>query len=819
MRRLAAPLLLLLAVAAVGCGPGRYIRRGDAHMRNRRHAEAERAYRRALEISPKLAQDPIFSGKLRRAHSLRAYDQGMRLANQGQWDEAIPCFAESRDADPDHAEAARALAWARAEGSKAHHGTALDHADHGRLDAAGAEVRRALVLDPGNAAARESLDSVSQKSTPALAAAQALFAQAQALAPQRQWGRAAAALEKALDANANHVLARVALCQARGEMGRATSACDEGRRLLAAKRLEEARDAFGKALAAWPFHPTAKPLLDKATALRQQAEDHYQRAVGLADGRQWPEAVAAAAKALALFPYHTQAQNLLAHGKERAATAHCARGRELLAKGQLDAAEAELARAFAYLPGFPDARAGLAEVCAARAAGAERDELWGTAILWYLEAADHADSPALQARAAAARAKARQRATFTVALDVPALPGLSPIDHASFRFRLYGQAERLKPATLAIVQHPAPMYRAIAELVGVAVHSGVARAEHRTQRYTIYQDVPNPELPALRRDAAAARHDLREMVRELHRPCPDCHGRRDVPCDECRGSGKRICRTCRGSGRRPCGQCGGKGGSTSLVACSRCKGRGRIRGAPCSHCGGKGKISRRVPCSRCKGSKSVPCPVCHGSGRRACRKCGGRGVLECSRCRGTGRGGRVSEHELRRQERIVRELEDRFRRAPSIVTQGLPAEWRYVVHHHVKTGTAEANIQTQHGPTRTVTHTDTITRTARHEDTTVDNANPEIGVDEDPLELPTDGSVRRVLVDEAAAEAASKLVHALVDARAKELKARAEDLARQGKSLAAIEAQIDYAHTIEATNPSGAATIFARLRKALRQGP
>lgn len=212
----------------------------------------------------------------------------------------------------------------------------------------------------------------------------------------------------------------------------------------------------------------------------------------------------------------------------------------------------------------------------------------------------------------------------------------------------------------------------------------------------------------------------------------------------------------------------------------------------------------------------MACTSCKHGGTRPCTQCGGKKVASCLSCRGTGRSGRVSESELRRRERDVFAIEARLRRAPHVVTQAFPAAWRYLVHYYEKTGGAEVDLQLRDVAANTTVKTDTLTAKTRYDDTTVQNANPAIGLPEDPLELPDDGGVHRWLIDASADEAAARLVAALVEARAAALKSQAEALARQGRELAAVEAQVSYALTIEGANPKGAAQVLARLGQALR---
>jgi len=191
-------------------------------------------------------------------------------------------------------------------------------------------------------------------------------------------------------------------------------------------------------------------------------------------------------------------------------------------------------------------------------------------------------------------------------------------------------------------------------------------------------------------------------------------------------------------------------------------------------------------------------------------------MVGCPRCNGTGRAGRVSRSDLLRLERGVEQLRHRLRIEPPSVMADFPAEWPYVVHVYHKTGSADVTIQVTHPTAASVVYSDRIRKANVHEDATIANPNPALGLGADPLVLPDDTSVRNALLDQLIPEATARLLSGVVGARIEELEANSETLSRQGRNAEAIEALVDLARTLEGASPEEAARIISQLKDSQR---
>ena len=793
MRTLSAlTLSLLLVLTLTGCPPN-YRERADSRMRAGRYAEAVSDYRAALSRSPELARDATFAANFRFAQSRADYQQGQKLASQGRWEEAMAFFARSLKTDPAFAQARQAHQLARSQAAKARHSNALALADQGKLDQATAEIRQALALDPQNRDAQNALASVQ----PALGApptqAQRLCQQSLPLEAEKRWGQVAQTLETALRADPNHLPARVARARARAAMASAAERFAAGKRLLDSKRLDEAQAELKRALDIWPYHAEASRLLQQTQAARTEADRRYQHAVQLRSARRWDDAIAAAARVLEVYPDHPQARRLADETKQQAATAHCDTGRGQLARGDPAAAEASFLAALRYVPALAAAVDGLAQADYARGLAAERNALWGNALVWHLLAAEHAKNPLFDQHIAAAKAKLAQRARLGVLLDVAGKWGAPSPDATVLKTNLTTHVNRLKPSLLTIARRAGlphlPTYNTRVELLSVDVQSRRVQSDNKVHAYTEKREVPNPEIPKLTTDLAAAQADLQAKQTDFDKPCPACTALGKVACASCTGTGQQRCSYCTGTGK---------------LRCSRCKGTGKIGANNCSSCNGTGESQ----CSRCR-----------GTGQRQCSKCRGTGQITCTRCRGTGRGGTVTQAQLQRAKQKVDTLQRRLDTAPRTALADTPAQWPYVLHTHEKTGLAHARAQVVHPTTGTVVLAQEFRKSSADKDEVVDNPNPAVGLKRDPLQLPSDAEVRRKLLDDLASDTAAKVVAAIVDGRAKELKTLADTLTRDGRGNEATEAYVDLATFIEPAQPKEAASILDQLKASARTHP
>lgn len=138
----------------------------------------------------------------------------------------------------------------------------------------------------------------------------------------------------------------------------------------------------------------------------------------------------------------------------------------------------------------------------------------------------------------------------------------------------------------------------------------------------------------------------------------------------------------------------------------------------------------------------------------------------------------------------------RLRHAPAMVTRPCPATWSYVVCYHTRSGTLAASIEVTAQAGGAATETFTVREALRWDDTTIENANPRIGLRADSLNLPSDRTIRDNLLRSASSQAAVKIIASVLKARIARVRAEAARASSEGNSVEALEATVDLAHLV-----------------------
>jgi len=320
--------------------------------------------------------------------------------------------------------------------------------------------------------------------------------------------------------------------------------------------------------------------------------------------------------------------------------------------------------------------------------------------------------------------------------------------------------------------------------------------------------------------------------RVAHRPaCTHCGASGRRKCAACGGGGKARCGHCAGSGKTACGRCRGTGkvrgdkncthcSASGKVACSTCKGRGHGRCGHCTgsgrstcvHCKGAGRGRGHRNCSHCGASGKSTCSACGGRGYGRCGTCANSGVsgqVTCSRCRGRGRATSITSRDLDRRRKCISDLEWKLRRCPDRITRPFPAEWRYVLCTHTKSGAMDATVSISSGLTGRWSFT--VRDTVSSDDTTIENANPGIGLRSDSLDLPSDRAICDRLVRSVSREAAHRFLTAAVGAEIGNARKRVSNATSRDDRVALIEASVDLAHLLEWSRGREASQILNAL--------
>ena len=796
----------------IGCVADDYRRQGDAANLSRQHDEAVRNYQAALAADPSMAARPEFVDKMKQARIGAAFDRGQTLAAQGAWERAIEPYLEALALDPQFTPAQEALETARRNAAADLHQRALQQADAGSLDAAIELLRRAVAIDPNNHQAQDALRSTVEQKDRQQGDASELFNQAAALAGRKQWGAACDRLERALKLNPNNLQARTLLHDAHQQLQLSQAALGEAGQFMEEKRLDEAIAASRQALAVWPGNADAEAILRDAEARRERivellAQSERERAV-----LRWEQAMGALYDAREISPHHPGLLALLDQTARDAVADLAGRGRGHLERDELAEADSFFRTAMNFLPSDPAVHTGLAAVAQRRGQLAEQQGHFVAAMIWHQAAFGyHADQRhALDADAS--RNQLIERARANVRLQA-ASGDETPTLVAAVRSAAQGSL----PAHVHLVadeeEHDHAHYTADISLVSLSVSQELLASRQQQFGYTAYETVPNPEIPRLHAELDSAIAEADSLRARVDIFCDVCHGSGHIHCGLCHGSRFITCDSCSGTRiiivadkRRKCDDCHQ---GHIRQSCGPCSGSGRCDDDRCSTCGGAGFVN--IDCSACSGSGFIvivggrhSCGHCDGRGSIFCGSCGGGGFLTCGHCGGAGRYSTVSIADLRNAEDRVEHLRRELRNAPDTVQQPYTAYWPYTLHEHRKTGSLRASLALRTAAGGTVLDQQSLDRNAAHDDRTIDNANPGIGLNEDGLSLPSDDAVRQQLLADAARDAAGRIIATAAAARRETLLGEARKLEGKDAPDQALESRIAAALIARATDPAAA---------------
>jgi len=757
----------------IGCGATQHIQRGDAALNADRPREALANYQRATQVDGRLRSDPQFAAKLREASWRTAILDADAAAANGNWEAAIHAYEQTVFHNSSHPAAAQGLANAKQQGAQGRYERSLIYADKNDLRSAREDLRQALTWDPNHANARAAFDSLDRKGN---AASEQRFAAALTRIEQRDWQRASDELSTNINIDANHLPSRAEIAKAQQMMAQSRQAHEQGSRLLTEKKLDDAIATARRALDIWPTSSEAMDLMQRSQGERDRAESLYLSAKDQVAQGNYEQGIATIAQALDVYPDHAAARKFSGEIRQTAADAHFAQARQKLAAGEIETAANHFRKALAYVPGHRAAQDGLVDVSYAHGLGAEKEGLWGNALLWYMEAAAQKPTGVYKQAEDRARAAIAKQVAFDLALLVIDGRGNTNPDTTAMETQLVAQANKSKPAFVSLVkpqdeapvngQFPRPLFKAMMTLRSIEVKQQVLSRDRKNHTYNAVRSVPNPNLPVLERELGRAERDLAFARNRLIRfDCRDCNGR-----------GHTVCGTCRGQ---------------KQSQCSACNGSGRIR---------------------IKGGGYQICNECNGRPSQQCRTCGGVGHLRCNRCGGRGFYNDYDHDAIHRSEREVIDLRNRLRRESPTIQEQYVVNWPYEQELYRKTGTFDGSVQVEDVQGKATVQSFDVAPIYRNDDVVTINPNPQVGLPADGLDLPSDDAVYRSLLSEAASTTIKGALSTATITRANAYIAQANEHAKNGKTDLDIEARVAAMVLLESTEPAQAKRLLEEIR-------
>lgn len=205
------------------------------------------------------------------------------------------------------------------------------------------------------------------------------------------------------------------------------------------------------------------------------------------------------------------------------------------------------------------------------------------------------------------------------------------------------------------------------------------------------------------------------------------------------------------------------------------------------------------------------CTHCRGTGRVTSNN----QQVACSRCNGTGRVIAISDHEINRKRRHVRDLRNELRNTPATVIVLVPAQWKYILKGYHKTGELGGHMAIKDAAGKSV-GAFTLKSSSNYTDTTIEGANPAIGLEQNPLSLPDDATIRSRMIEKIADVAAEKMISEVVKARIAATGTDRDKLTQAGKTAEALEKKVDILLLAEAFDAAAAQKSLKQLQSSRR---
>ncbi|XAL98491.1 hypothetical protein OT109_12990 [Phycisphaeraceae bacterium D3-23] len=357
------------------------------------------------------------SAQDRRAAS-HAYETGLLLHREGEFEAAVEQFYEAIGHDPSLQRAYAALTDAQVSGARNRLLLAIRAADEGDLLAARRHTQRAMALDGGNEHIRAAAQSFGPIEDALIATQQHAFTQGQALADEQNWRLARERFEALIETAPLYLPARAAKQRAAHFENRSIELANQGTALMQQHRLGPALESLAAASAIWPYHPDASETAEQVEAQIADAQALAGRAANAVAAGDLEEALGLAQSATAIDSSNAQARGAVRDAERGLAERYSVQGDEQLEAGDFAAARAHYVQAFEYVGYYPDARRGMAQAYLG-----EGQALWlsgrsGAALLAFLAGESH-DRSAVNDAISQLRREMLSQFDVTLTIDVP----------------------------------------------------------------------------------------------------------------------------------------------------------------------------------------------------------------------------------------------------------------------------------------------------------------------------------------------------------------------------------------------------------------
>jgi len=172
-------------------------------------------------------------------------------------------------------------------------------------------------------------------------------------------------------------------------------------------------------------------------------------------------------------------------------------------------------------------------------------------------------------------------------------------------------------------------------------------------------------------------------------------------------------------------------------------------------------------------------------------------------------------YRVHQQRNLIARLERQLRSEPAEVNQPIRTGWPYQPEHFEKVATPSATVSVASISGKDLDAIP-LTRRSVYRDRIIHNANPQIGLNEDPLTIPDDPKARGELIDEAAKEGVTRALSKILETRAMALNRQARAAEEEGQFEKAFELNVKAAIVLQPVDPNQAVHIIEQLAEQLK---
>lgn len=488
-------ILFSAAILLTGCAVTRHLDNADRAINSGDWLRAKTQLESALKKKPSLLDKPEFVKKLDQVRIEATLIEAKLAIRRKQWANAINKLTMLLEMDPVHDEAQILLKQCGQYAADDFYAKARLFADQGDREKTLELLEKALSYNPDHEKAGTAAYSLNAPAAALSPESRELFERAERFHKRKKWNDAEAVYRQLIKREPAHHFSRIRLHAVRDIMEKTTEILNNADSLFKTKQLERCRKQLDRAFALSPHNDRAIALQKKLNKLFEQIKTFMKNARLLSDDNHFVDARNSLQAALTRFPGNDEAIQFRRELNNRAASFFTAQGNTYINNEKLDEAKQKYRTALDFHGAFTAALQGLGNIDQKRAEQAEKENLPGLALLYYMRGNDFYPTDQRHQQAL----KLKNKLIHT--LESPAYLTLTGGGISEFEFARILETQldsRLKPPLVRKNALTEKSKEIRLRLSGPAISTELIASRNRVHTYYVDVSIPNPDLPDLK---------------------------------------------------------------------------------------------------------------------------------------------------------------------------------------------------------------------------------------------------------------------------------------------------------------------------------